>query len=367
MMTMYRSYLTVMLVLAGFTPASLCGQSPPAENAREQAPNTSLGTTSQDKFLKLVNALTAPSFQVRDIATNRLCLLNESYLPALADQYASHTDFEAKRRLRYIIEYIFHRQLNAGRNGFLGITIEPLTVRVAHDPKTEEDRYGIIVKQVQEGFPAIRAGIQNGDIIVRFNEQSLPEDRSTASFIQIVSSHIPGDLVDVTVLRHSKPKTLRVDAGKDPTALLDGATIEFERIFQTFSGLRVLHVEPGSHAEKIGLRKSSTLLSVNGNMLTSSNARNVLRTIIQNAEAGDSLAFVLVETEEVEIPVVLGTRPVELITDEDVLRKAHERFVRFWSSRDGEMLPLRSRPTIRIGWNQILAMGYFTPEVRLLP
>jgi serine protease Do len=64
-------------------------------------------------------------------------------------------------------------QLAAGespKGGRLGLAVEPLTPEVARELRTSE-KYGLVVRDVEEGSPADEAGIRRGDLITEVNRQ----------------------------------------------------------------------------------------------------------------------------------------------------------------------------------------------------
>ena len=75
-------------------------------------------------------------------------------------------------------------------------------VRTLDMPDTAKQEYkvnnGIYVNEVIENSPAFEAGIQNGDIILQLDENTVI---NTNSFFNFVSAYVPEDVVQVKVLR----------------------------------------------------------------------------------------------------------------------------------------------------------------------
>jgi hypothetical protein len=345
----------------------------PADGVRGAAPPHALSTTDPEEYEKLVRALGDPHLQVREVATERLCLLDMSYLPQLSRSFQQEGDFEVKRRLRYVVEYIFHREQIAGRDGFLGVEIEMNALRVGLDPVTRKEDLGIGVKRAMEGFAARRAGMENGDVIIRFNGQPIPDERSSTAFVNLVSSHSPGERLELTVLRLQKPRAIVARVGERPMALLDGAVLEFFSLNAVGDpspgrgGLRVLHVEPGTPASTIGLPPRSCVLAVNDRSLDTAGAENILRTALQEAPQNSELTFTVAEAGEVPLQITLGTRPVTMIRDQDVLQEARSRFVAFWKEQGGEFLQLRHRRMQSLNIERFRSSDQLMPEIRILP
>jgi serine protease Do len=56
------------------------------------------------------------------------------------------------------------------KSGRLGLAVEPLTPEVARELRTTE-KYGLVVREVEQGSPADEAGIRRGDLITEVNRQ----------------------------------------------------------------------------------------------------------------------------------------------------------------------------------------------------
>lgn len=331
-------------------------------------------TVTPEEYEHLVQELGAPRLASRDAATERLCRLEASHLPQLARSYREAGEFEVKRRLRYVVEHIFHRDQLAGQDGFLGVEIEMTALRVGYDPATRKHELGIGVKRAMDGFAAHRAGMENGDIIIGFNGRPIPDDRSSASFVKLVSSHAPGDRVDLTVLRLEEPRTIIARAGERPAAMLDGAVMEPCTLSPRTEGapiriaVRVLHVEPGSPASALGLPHRSCILAVNNQSPnTNHNAENFLQSAVNEAGPNTELAFTVAEGREVTLEVTLGKRPVTMISEREVLQEARNRFMAFWKEQGQEHMQLRHRRMESLRLDHLRSPDLLLPEVGVLP
>jgi serine protease Do len=111
--------------------------------------------------------------------------------------------------------------------GYLNVQIGPI------DKKSQAyyglaDRRGALVQKVNEGGPAARAGMEDGDIIVSVDGKTID---GTEDLIQMISSHRPGETVSLGVLRDGKDVTLKVklaDRAETFTASTDGDESEGE-------------------------------------------------------------------------------------------------------------------------------------------
>jgi len=80
----------------------------------------------------------------------------------------------------------------------LGIVGENLTSDLAKSLETRV-KAGVAVKQVQQGSPAARAGIQRGDVIYRINGEAVT---GRSSMAKLLKAFDPGDVLRVMLDRH---------------------------------------------------------------------------------------------------------------------------------------------------------------------
>ncbi len=106
-------------------------------------------------------------------------------------------------------------QLRTGqrvRRGYMGVGIQPMTEDIANSLGLPKDR-GEIVARVEPGEAAARAGIRQGDVIVKVNNQEVTPD-NTLSYI--VGKTAVGTRLPVEVIRDGQRKTLTVTLGERP-------------------------------------------------------------------------------------------------------------------------------------------------------
>ena len=96
--------------------------------------------------------------------------------------------------------------------GYLGVQIQQMTDDVAQGLRLPKD-HGEIVVRVEPGQPAARAGVQQGDVIVRVNGQDVTPD-NTLSYI--VAGQPVGSRVTLEVIRNGKPLTLNAMLAERP-------------------------------------------------------------------------------------------------------------------------------------------------------
>ena len=81
--------------------------------------------------------------------------------------------------------------------------------------------HGALVAQVIDDSPAQKAGVQVGDIIVRYNDQVV---KRSSTLPPMVGSSSVDKLAEVVVLRHGEQMTLSVNIGELPDDQLASAT-----------------------------------------------------------------------------------------------------------------------------------------------
>ena len=70
----------------------------------------------------------------------------------------------------------------------------------------DEDLTGILVGGVTEGGSAEKAGVQAGDILVGWNENTVEDVRG---WMELLREHDPGDVVAITVVRDGEQVQLK--------------------------------------------------------------------------------------------------------------------------------------------------------------
>jgi S1-C subfamily serine protease len=91
------------------------------------------------------------------------------------------------------------------RRGRLGVAIQPVTSDIAASLGMQDVR-GVIVNSVEPGSPAERAGLKQGDVILKFNGADINDGNSLRN---MVASAGPGAEANLTVLREGREQQLR--------------------------------------------------------------------------------------------------------------------------------------------------------------
>lgn len=97
------------------------------------------------------------------------------------------------------------------QRGYLGVMLGDLTPDLAEAMDVKDD--GVLVNTVLDNTPAKEAGLEDGDIIVRVDNQPAKDMQKTRLY---VSSKRPGSKLDLTVLRDGKETPIAVTIGRLP-------------------------------------------------------------------------------------------------------------------------------------------------------
>ena len=98
------------------------------------------------------------------------------------------------------------KEFGETRRGWLGVVIQDVTEDVAKDMDLNEER-GALVQDVVKGGPADEAGIETGDVIIKFGDKDINKMRELTT--NVANTEI-GKKVKVELIRLGKNKTLTV-------------------------------------------------------------------------------------------------------------------------------------------------------------
>jgi serine protease Do len=162
---------------------------------------------------------------------------------------------------------------------WLGVLIQQITPEIQESLELE-GREGALVADVVKGGPADKAGIERGDVIIRFNGQKVESQHELPTMV----AYLPvGTEVKVVFLRDGKEKTVEValeemtdeavasgPVGKDEemkeelgfTAQNLTPEIVEQLDLDSVDGALIASVEPGSPAAEAGLRRGDVVLEV---------------------------------------------------------------------------------------------------------
>ena len=164
--------------------------------------------------------------------------------------------------------------------GWLGISIQELTPEMANTFGIPLNTKGVLVGEVLDEGPAATAGIETGDVILRYGDNKTQTPRELQ---KIVAATSVGNTVVVTILRGGKERKLDVNIGEMPTQTGEDGPESGQPSTQTWRGLSVrpldneiaeqlgqkdtrgalvIGVEPGSPADDAGISRGDVVRKV---------------------------------------------------------------------------------------------------------
>ncbi|HLJ71679.1 MAG TPA: DegQ family serine endoprotease [Roseiarcus sp.] len=211
-------------------------------------------------------------------------------------------------------------QFHETRRGWLGVRIQNVDDQIADSLGLGQAR-GALVAGVDEKGPAKPAGIEAGDVIVKFNGKDIKESRDLP---KIVASTPVGTEVEVVVIRKGQEITKRVTLGRledgekaEATSKSDeapadkainthifgmelsGLSPDLRKSFQikdNVKGVVVSSVDPNSPAAEKGLRPGDVIQEVN--QVAVADPKDVSQAIDAAKKAGKKTALLLVSNAQ---------------------------------------------------------------------
>ncbi|MEO6654675.1 MAG: PDZ domain-containing protein [Pyrinomonadaceae bacterium] len=110
-----------------------------------------------------------------------------------------------------------------GDGGYLGVQTQEVNKENFAKFGLRDVR-GVAVEKVFENSPAAAAGIQNGDVIVRFNAEEIT---STRKLTRLISEVAPDHQVKLTVARGGSEQEINATIGKRPMQKFEGGNFNF--------------------------------------------------------------------------------------------------------------------------------------------
>lgn len=202
--------------------------------------------------------------------------------------------------------------------GWLGVSMETLSHELAEKYKLDST-YGVLVNEVGMGSPAQKGGLQRGDIILEFNNETV---RDSSHLMHAVGATPVGTSVDIKILRNKKEKMLTVKLDKrteeaiaslrsnaasdfDPTPTKDKSdtdsfagmhvqklTTELARRYryQDETGVIVTRVDRDSPAAKNGIQVGYLVKEIDYQPIN--NLKDFRRVVKELKESNDKVALV---------------------------------------------------------------------------
>jgi serine protease Do len=218
------------------------------------------------------------------------------------------------------------RQFGELRRGWLGVRIQQVTDEIAESLNIKPAR-GALIAGVDDKGPAKPAGIEPGDVVVKFDGKDVKEPKDLS---RVVADTAVGKEVDVVVIRKGQEETKKVTLGrledgekavqasnKTPEPVekpvtqkalgLDLATLSKDlrtryKIKDTVKGVIITNVDGASDAAEKRLSAGDVIVEVAQEAV--SNAADVKKRIDQLKKDGKKSILLLVSNAEGELRFV---------------------------------------------------------------
>jgi serine protease Do len=223
------------------------------------------------------------------------------------------------------------RQFGELRRGWLGVRIQQVTDEIAESLSIKPAR-GALIAGVEDKGPAKPAGIEPGDVVVKFDGKDIKEPKDLS---RVVADTAVGKEVDVVVIRKGKEEIRKVTLGRlqDDKAVQTAAKTKDEpveklvtqkalgrdlaplskdlrtryKIKDTVKGVIVTGVDSGSDAAEKRLSAGDVIVEVAQESVA--NAADIKKRVDQLKKDGKKSVLLLVSNAEGELRfVALGVQ-----------------------------------------------------------
>jgi len=160
------------------------------------------------------------------------------------------------------------------KRAYLGIILQPVDKDLC-DALSLDKQDGILVSEVVKDSPAFKGGLQQGDIILQYNDKPA---KNVNKFRNDVGMMNPGADIKLRILRNNKPQNLNLVLGVQTEGevvsgeLIQKIGIDIQNLtpemaaklgyMSDVSGVAITQVKPGSPAAMAGLRPNYLITGV---------------------------------------------------------------------------------------------------------
>ena len=191
---------------------------------------------------------------------------------------------------------------------WLGVTIQPMTQDIANSVGLNKIT-GTLISNVMEDSPAEKAGLKVGDIILKVNDDEIPN----YSKLQInITSRKPKEIVKLSIFRNGKTKLIKVKLEEMPSEknlvtlstdfnnnlglVVKNGTKELGTHFQlkNYDGVIVTKVQKNSDASRKGVQPGNKILKIGNKNI--SNVDDFKKAL--NKQKGEKAILILIENKK---------------------------------------------------------------------
>ena len=172
-------------------------------------------------------------------------------------------------------KHVMDQLISSGtvRRAKLGVTVQRITADLAASLGLPSTR-GALISGVEDGSPAEKAGIKQGDVITSYNGKPVADNNQLRNS---VASTKPGTSVEVQVLRNGRTETLQATVGELQAKREVSSAPSAERGEGRFgmtvepgaNGLTVVELDPSGIAAESGIQQGDVIQKVDGRSVRS--------------------------------------------------------------------------------------------------
>ena len=170
------------------------------------------------------------------------------------------------------VKHVMEDLIKTGKvsRGYLGVLVQDVSPAFAKEFNVP-DTSGAFVQNVESDGPSAKAGLQNGDVIRKYNGQTVSD---AGALTAMVTQTDPGAVVTLDILRNGKPMTIKVTLGERPANASATPGQGQAPSGTALSGVTVQNLTPGMR-DQLGIPSSANGV--------------VVSNVDQNSPAGEYL------------------------------------------------------------------------------
>lgn len=192
------------------------------------------------------------------------------------------------------------------KRAYLGIVLQPVDKELC-DALNLDKQEGILISDVVKDSPAYDAGLQQGDIIISYNDKPV---KNVNKFRNDVAMMSPGTVIKLKILRKGKMQTIQVTLGTQnegeaiTAELTQKLGIELENLTPELSGklgytsdttgVVISKIKPGSPAALAGLRNGFLITGVALDWNNQKPVKNITEFDAAMEQLGDKKYVILI-------------------------------------------------------------------------
>lgn len=176
----------------------------------------------------------------------------------------------------HMIQHIMEQLINDGSvtRGFIGVTLQQIDNNLAQAFEMDKVE-GALIADVTEDSPADKAGLKQGDVILKFNNKRIANIGMLRNAVSLMK---PGSKMQLTVLREGRqlsiPLTIGTFPEDDPIVSMKHGRIGIEVAPLTaevaknmgyvgLEGVVINKIDPNSPAALAGIKKGTLIVALN--------------------------------------------------------------------------------------------------------